>query len=454
MKRTTSETLVPRWTTFDPLSCLGLAFVPWQADLTLLSTDVEIGTEPHALDAAWLRGRTVAFVGRLGGTNRRRARQIVRDAGGVAVEQEGESCDLIVLGADQSLAGELTAVLGDQVVERAGAGQVEIISETEWWHRLGVVDDDAATRRLYTPAMLAELLKVPLAVVRRWHRVGLIRPVRQIHRLPYFDFAEVASARQLARLLTAGNSPAQIEARFARLAERFPDLARPLSQLPLIVEGRHLLLRKGSGLVEPDGQMRLEFEAVDSAAIAGDGPMPQTGGDVLGFPQSTAGPADAGEPRAAEDFIALANDLEDEGRLQEAAEVCRTMLLALGATAEGAFRLAELLYSQGQLAAARERYSMAVELSPDYVEARASLGCVLLELHEPELALAAFRGALDIHPDYPDVHYHLARLLDDRGQAGEAEPHWQAFLRLAPHSPWSGEARQRLGLTVFAEEGE
>jgi tetratricopeptide (TPR) repeat protein len=432
-----------------------MEFVPQPGELfPVLSTDVKTETEPHALDTAWLRGRAVAFVGRLGGTNRRRARQIVRDAGGTAVDQSIAACDLVVLGADLSPTDELSAVLSDEVIERAGAGQVEIISETEWWHRLGVVEDDAATRRLYTPAMLAELLKVPLAVVRRWHRVGLIHPVRQIHRLPYFDFAEVASARQLARLLAAGNSAAQIESRFARLAERFPDLARPLSQLPLIVEGRQILLRKGNGLVEPDGQMRLEFEVDDPAPSAQPELGDPAGAAVAGFagPVAESGPPPT--PEAPEDFIALANDLEDEGRLREAGEVCRAMLLAHGATAEGAFRLAELLYGQGQLAAARERYSMAVELAPDYVEARASLGCVLLELQEPEQALAAFQGALDVHPEYPDVHYHLARLLDDRNQPADAEPHWQAFLRLAPHSPWAGEARQRLGLAVFAEDGE
>ncbi len=48
------------------------------------------------------------------------------------------------------------------------------------------------------------------------------------------------------------------------------------------------------------------------------------------------------------------------------------------------------------------------------------------------------------HPDYPDAHYHLARLLDDLGQFGEAEVHWQQFLELAPESPWAEEARIRL----------
>ena len=87
---------------------------------------------------------------------------------------------------------------------------------------------------------------------------------------------------------------------------------------------------------------------------------------------------------------------------------------------------------------------MAIELDEDYVEARANLGCVLYELGEVELAIAAFQGALRFHADYPDVHYHLARALDECDRREEALPHWQEFLRLSPDSPWAAEARDRL----------
>ena len=106
--------------------------------------------------------------------------------------------------------------------------------------------------------------------------------------------------------------------------------------------------------------------------------------------------------------------------------------------------MTELLYRVGDLNGARERYYMAIELNEGYVEARANLGCVLVELGDLELALAAFRGALRYHPDYPDVHFHIARTLDRLGEDHEAEQHWKTFLRLAPESPWADEARQRL----------
>ena len=52
--------------------------------------------------------------------------------------------------------------------------------------------------------MLSRLLDVPVRMIRRWARLGLIRPVRRVCRLPYFDYREVASARRLAMLLDQG----------------------------------------------------------------------------------------------------------------------------------------------------------------------------------------------------------------------------------------------------------
>jgi DNA-binding transcriptional MerR regulator len=102
-----------------------------------------------------------------------------------------------------------------------------------------------------------------VATIRRWHRRGLIVPAREVRRLPYFDFQEVATARRLAQLLAAGASPAAVEKKLAELSRFVPEVQRPLAQLSVIVEGRQLLLRQGEGLIEPGGQMRFDFEALE-----------------------------------------------------------------------------------------------------------------------------------------------------------------------------------------------
>ena len=72
----------------------------------------------------------------------------------------------------------------------------------------------------------------------------------------------------------------------------------------------------------------------------------------------------------------------------------------------------------------------------------------MAEQGERSLAEAAFRGALEYHPDFADAHFHLARLLDSMDQAAEASQHWKRFLELAPASPWAEEALDRTAGTL------
>ena len=85
--------------------------------------------------------------------------------------------------------------------------------------------------------------------------------MREVRRLPYFDFQEVATARRLAELLAAGVSPRTIEKQLAAFARYLPNVARPLAQLSVIVQGKEILLRQGDGLLEPGGQLRFDFDA-------------------------------------------------------------------------------------------------------------------------------------------------------------------------------------------------
>ena len=139
--------------------------------------------------------------------------------------------NMVVIGADQFSVEQHDELLEDNVVAAAANGQMEILSETQLWQRLGMVDPDIEVGQFYTPAMLAQLLELPISTIRRWHRRGLISPTRQVHKLPYFDFQEVASARRLAKLIASGAAPQQIESRLSKLAGLYPDMQRPLSQL-------------------------------------------------------------------------------------------------------------------------------------------------------------------------------------------------------------------------------
>jgi DNA-binding transcriptional MerR regulator len=410
----------------------------------MTSEGAQVSNPPSEPSSEILRGKRLAFVGRLASMPRREAAQLVRRHGAVVVDRPDASVHLLVIGEELPLGEEPGAddpldAATRQAIEQGG---VEVLRETQLWQRLGMVEAEQEVHRLYTPAMLAGLLSLPVAVIRRWHRRGLIVPVREVRRLPYFDFREVATARRLAELLAAGMSPAAIEKKLAALARYVPEVERPLAQLSVIVEGREILLRQGDGLVEPGGQLRFDFAAAESARV----PSAAAGAPSVSIAAVLAMGARAAEPApaSAAEISRLAAELEESGQLVQAAEMYRAAMAAGGPTPELCFQVAELLYRLGDLGGARERYFMAIELDENYVEARANLGCVLAELGERELAAAAFQGALAFHPDYADAHYHLDRTLDDLGRPGEAQTHWEAFLGLAADSPWALQARNRL----------
>ena len=405
-----------------------------------------------------LEGLRIGFVGKLGGLNRREAQQMVSRQGGFQAPGdflESGQVDVVIIGAEIWPPVEPSNLLGPAIQAAVGEGRVEVITETELWHRLGLVEDEQYVRRLYTPAMLAELLDVPIAVIRRWHRRKLILPVREVHRLPYFDFQEVAAARRLAELLAAGASPRDIERRLDELARFVPGVQRPLAQLSVIVEGRRILLRQGEGLVEPGGQLRIDFDAMDESGQQSVSLEIHETGLPVDFEErgdQQEAPATVPFEMVGQAILAMTPDemraeaalLEEQGELERAMEVYRSLLSAIGPHAEICFQLAELLYRVGEPEAARERYYMAIEIDDDFVEARANLGCLLADTGETELAIASFRGALRYHPNYPDAHYHLARLLEELNRGEEATDHWRAFLMLAPDSPWADEAARHV----------
>lgn len=393
------------------------------------------------LDADFLAGKRIATVGKLGGLTKKEMVRLIREAGGRLLDRPTLATDILVIGADQSLREDWVRDLDSEVAEAVTAGRIEIVAETELWQRLGV-SEAQPVKQLYTPAMLADLLGVSVRVVRRWHRTGLIQPVKEVMRLPYFDYQEVATARQLAQWLAEGATVEGIRQQLAGLSHLVPANDRPIQQLSIIAEGKTLLLRQGDGLVEATGQMRIDFGSLEAEPEAAESCS------TISFETLTAAGRSVDVvkegPASLEDMLEQANLAEDEDRLDVAVDWYRAALASQGASADICFQLAELLYRMGDLPAARERYYMALELNPDLVEARANLGCVLAELGQPELAVAAFEGTLSQYEDYADVHYHMARTLDDLKQRDRAAEHWARFLELAPSSPWAEEAQERL----------
>jgi tetratricopeptide (TPR) repeat protein len=398
-----------------------------------------------------LAGRNIVFVGKLVSMSRREAEQLVRERGGIVLDRVGADADLIVVSDDAPDLRRTIAnreLFDDTVRTAISRSEIELQRESEFWAQLGLIGSSTSIERLYTSAMLAELVHVPVATIRHWQRRGALVAKREVRRLAYFDFEEVRVARKLAQLLAAGCSLATVNRRLDELSRLLPGSPRPLVDPAVVVEGRRLLVRRGAGLAEPGGQLLIDFDLARpqaAAAVDDDVQVAIPFAMAEALRSKSEGRVRAAHPYAAEDLRSLAAELAECGQPQQAIEALRALLFSGEFTAEDHFELAELLYQAGDLSAARERYYIAIELDEDFVEARSNLGCVLAEQGDLPLAEAAFRGALEYHPDYADAHYHLARLLDRENRGQEASRHWHLFMSLAPDSPWVDEARERIG---------
>ncbi|MFM9058834.1 MAG: tetratricopeptide repeat protein [Planctomycetaceae bacterium] len=307
--------------------------------------------------------------------------------------------------------------------------------------------DGAGVRRLYTAALMADVLRTSPAAIRHWVRGGLLVPARRAGSIEWFDFGQLVVGRHLARLLAGGLSLREIDAKLAGLAAGGGPAAARVAER-IVADGRRLSLRDGDRLLAAGGQLQLDFYTADLAdGGAGEGPPRVV---PLGEVPETRGTdgADRDADRSVGDDVAeilgLADELEAAGEFEEAAEALRAVLQSQGPHASVLFTLAELLYRAGDLPAARERYYAVIEIDAGHLRARTSLGCVLAELGDHELALAALEGVLRQEPGYADAHWHVAGILADLGRAREARHHLGTFLALAPESPWAALARQRL----------
>lgn len=299
----------------------------------------------------------------------------------------------------------------------------------------------------YTLGMMADVLEVPPAAVRHWVRRGFLVPTRRSGSLAWFDFEEMVVGRRLAGLVARGLSLREIERELASLG-RGDAAAAARAAGRVVCDGSRLLLYCDGRVLGGSGQLHLPFYDEDARL---DGPrhpeaaiLPVGLAEPCPSPSPRAAGAMAADPPEVNELLDLAAELASEGHLIEACEALRAVLQSRSPSAEVAFVLAEMLYRAGDLPAARERFYMAIELDPDHLAARASLGCVLAEMEEHDLAIAALDGVVRQQPDFADAHWQLAGVLERTGRFEEARHHLREFITLAPESPWTDAALDKL----------
>jgi tetratricopeptide (TPR) repeat protein len=381
---------------------------------------------PSATDATWIKGKRVAFTGRLASLTRAEAVALLASFGAEHVTAVNQQTDLLVVGQEgwplRSDGGWTLNLKKAHKLQQAGA-ELIILPEDEWFTRLGLDAHAHGVHRLYTTAEVCRTLQVARDRIRSWVRAGLVRPVETVRGVNYFDFQQVSGVRSLCRLAQAGVTPDRLRRSLEQLRNWMPALDPSLSQLKLIERDGQLLIRLEDGqLVEPTGQLHFDFSDDSPPNVVDVKPSMQT----------------------AEQCFSLGREHEEAGRLHEAAEAYREALRLGGPDAAGCFNLANVLYSLDDKGPAAERFRQAVEIDPGFWQAWNNLGNVLGELEQHAEAVASYRKALELNPDYADAHYNLADTLEQLGRAREARAYWEGYLRRESRGPWADHARSRL----------
>ena len=374
-----------------------------------------------------IRGRYVTSVGHFASMTREEFIELLEANGGKHTPRVARGVAAVVVGqrdwplaADGALPEPLRQVRNLIRNERS---RIRVISEEQFLSALGLESYRQNVQRLYTLSTVTQVLGVSRERVRAWVAAGLIRPSKIEYGVWYFDLRQVSAAKTLSDLIRSGVPLRRLRLSLEQLRRWLPEAQEPLTQLTALEGNRGLLVRLEDGeLLEPDGQLRLEF---DSTAESG---------SLKIMPG----------PRTAAEWSVQAEEQEEQGQLAEATESYRKALLLGGPDARLSFNLANVLAAQGKKPAAVERYLQAVEIEPKFVEAWNNLGLVLADLGRPDDACSAFGRAIAIDPNDPRAHYNLADLLDSSGRRQEALPHWRSFLRFDATSERAAFARRQV----------
>jgi tetratricopeptide (TPR) repeat protein len=358
-------------------------------------------------EASVLAGKEVALSGRLFSMSRAQAAQRILQAGGRPVREPGPDTAILVAGNAEghlNAEGQVARNLARFRQLKQQNAPILLLNEPEFLRLLGAQDELEDFSRLYTAEQVSRIAGAPLAEVRSWVRRGLLRPARLSHRLAWFDFQDILTARNLSRLTKAGVPASRIHRSLSEIAGWLPEGTKVLGQLEAYANGLRLRLPDG-GRAEPSGQRLMDFQRPDRPAEA------QRPAQVASFP--------AGAAVDGADWFSRALEAEERGELQAASELY-TRALEVSAEPEVSFNLGNVLYELGREAQAAERYLQAVEADPEFAEAWNNLGNSLAAIGRLEDALKAYRMALSLEPDYPEPRCNLATVLDRLGRPAEA----------------------------------
>lgn len=282
----------------------------------------------------------------------------------------------------------------------------------------------------FTDRELARLLGLTPRRAEQLRRLGLLHPAESPGR---YAFREVVSLRVANDLLDRGLTVRRIKAALAALRRLLPESEAPLAELRVVVSGGEVLVERDGVLLEPTGQVLMDFRVKELAEAARETAL-------RGLVRPLLPPGIEAERWF---FLASESD-EDPARWAEAVEAYRRVTALDPGDAAAWNNLGLLHHRMGEYLEARGHYERAVAADPACAEAVYNLGALQDDLGDLKAAVFWYRRALEVRPDYADAHFNLASALERLGQLEGARRHWGRYVELDPGSRWAEIAQAHL----------
>ena len=225
-----------------------------------------------------------------------------------------------------------------------------------------------------------------------------------------FGFRDLASARQIEKLLADSVRLSEIIRAVSQIRKWLPDVG--LANVRLHA-GPHYSLE----IEQPGGR------------------TDQHGQFVLAVGQSQNDP---------DDLFEQAQSAEEAGDIAEAERLYRVLMKSDPTDASAPFNLGNMLRADGRNVEAEAALRAATRVDPAFADAWYNLSDLLDEQGRSEAAIECLRTALRVAPDYADAMFNLALLLQRTNQYAEAADCWRCYLVSDTQSEWAARARRSL----------
>jgi tetratricopeptide (TPR) repeat protein len=294
-------------------------------------------------------------------------------------------------------------------------------------------------RAHYSTRDAARILQTTEPEVRTWAKMGGVVPERGSGPDAEFTFQQLLLLRTTRGLLQAG-IPARRVRRIWSSLRRQLDGDLPLTSIRIYADGDRAVAWDGNAPWQPDsGQFLLDFEGGELAQRADVDLVVLHGGATEVATPKAERAKEAAPPKPAKPAIATPPPSRGRAAALPPKEIGPPAL-----SAEQWFRLGCELEGASPLEA-RQAYMQALEVDPDYADVHLNLGRLDHEAGNLGAAEARYRRAVECDPEDATAHYNLGVLLEDRDRPDEAI---LAYRQAIARDPEAADAHYNLGLLL------